>query len=123
MDDVAPAGVGPAPIIDVGVGTPEVRASMLALEAPAKATDCVEAAGLGAAEVLLGFRTLWAESAKPVADNEMQEDELINDVYHTVSDQNIRCNDLGAVHEYIAAVNGYGEVNTIHGHDRLILKG
>ena len=58
MDDVAPAGVGPAPIMDVGVGIPDVRALMLALEAPAKATDWVEAAGLGAAEVLLGFRTL-----------------------------------------------------------------
>ena len=58
MDDVAPAGVGPAPIMDVGVGTPDVRALMLALEAPAKATDWVEAAGLGVAEVLLGFKTL-----------------------------------------------------------------
>ena len=58
IDDVAPAGVGPAPIMDVGVGIPDVRALMLALEAPAKATDWVEAAGLGAAEVLLGLRTL-----------------------------------------------------------------
>ena len=58
MDDVAPAGAGPAPIMDVGVGIPDVRALMLALEAPAKATDWVEAAGLGVAEVLLGFKTL-----------------------------------------------------------------
>ena len=58
MDEVAPAGVGPAPIMDDGVGIPDVRASMLALEASAKATDWVEAAGLGAAEVLLGFKTL-----------------------------------------------------------------
>ena len=57
VDDV-PAGVGPAPIMDVGVGTPDVSASMLALEAPAKATDWVEAAGLGACEVLFGFKTL-----------------------------------------------------------------
>ena len=57
-DPDPPAGVGPAPIMDVGVGIPDVRALMLALEAPAKATDWVEAAGLGAAEVLLGFKTL-----------------------------------------------------------------
>lgn len=73
MDDVAPAGVGPAPIMDVGVGIPDVRALMLALEAPAKATDWVEAAGLGVAEVLLGFRTLRPKSAKRVANNEKQE--------------------------------------------------
>ncbi len=73
MDDVAPAGVGPAPTMDVGVGIPDVRASMLALEAPAKATDWVEAAGLGAAEVLLGFKTLWSKSAKRVANNERPE--------------------------------------------------
>ena len=58
VDGDAPAGVGPAPIMDDGVGIPDVRALMLALEAPAKATDWVEAAGLGAAEVLLGFKTL-----------------------------------------------------------------
>ena len=73
MDDVAPAGVGPAPIMDVGVGIPDVRALMLALEAPAKATDWVETAGLGVAEVLLGFKTLRPMSAKRVADNERQE--------------------------------------------------
>ena len=50
-------------------------------------------------------------------------DVLVNDVYHTVSDQDVGCNDLGAVHEYIAAINGYGEVDTIHGHDGLILEG
>ena len=69
MVDDAPAGVGPAPIIDVGVGTPDVRASILALEAPAKATDWVDAAGSGAWEVLLGFKTLWAKSAKCAVDN------------------------------------------------------
>ena len=59
--------------MDVGVGIPDVRASMLALEAPAKATDWVEAAGLGAAEVLLGFKTLWIKSIKCVADNRGKE--------------------------------------------------
>ena len=72
-DDPPAAGVGPAPIMDVGVGTPDVRALMLALEAPAKATDWVEAAGLGAAEVLLGFKTLWAKSVKRVRNNERED--------------------------------------------------
>ena len=50
------------------------------------------------------------------------EDVLINDVYHTVGDQDVGCNDLSTVHEYIATFNGYGEVDTVHGHDGLILE-
>ena len=110
--------------MDVGVGIPEVSASMLALEAPAKATDWVEAAGLGAADVLLGFKTLWIALVKCVAENERQgRGILVNDVYHTVCDQDVGCNDLSAVHEYVATVNGYSEVDTIHSHDGLILEG
>ena len=62
----APANRAAAPTAAVFIGIAAafdddeaiVRALMLALEAPAKATDWVEAAGLGAAEVLLGFKTL-----------------------------------------------------------------
>lgn len=52
------AGVGAIPTVTIGVGTPDVRGLSVALEAPAKATDWVEAVATGIAEVLLGFRTL-----------------------------------------------------------------
>ena len=54
------AGVGAIPTVIIGVGTPDVRGLSVALEAPAKATDWVEAVATGIAEVLLGFRTLQA---------------------------------------------------------------
>ena len=50
-------------------------------------------------------------------------DVLVNDVCHTVGDQDVGCNNLSAVHEYIATFNGYGEVDTVHGHNGLILEG
>jgi len=55
---VAVAGVGAIPIVMVGVGIPDVRGSLSTLEALAKATDCVDAVGLGIAVVMLGLRTL-----------------------------------------------------------------
>jgi len=57
--DDPPAGVGPIPtMVEVGVGTPDVRGLFDTLEAPAKATDSVEAVGWGIAVVMLGLRTL-----------------------------------------------------------------
>ena len=50
-------------------------------------------------------------------------DVLVNDVYHTIGDQDIGCNDLGAVHEYIATFNSYSEVSTVHGRNGLVLEG
>ena len=54
------AGVGAIPTVIIGVGTPDVSGLSVALEAPAKATDWVEAVATGIAEVLLGFKTLQA---------------------------------------------------------------
>lgn len=62
-DPAPPAGVGAMPTLPVGDGTPEVRGLSLALVAPAKATDWVEAVATGFAEVLLGFKTLEVVSA------------------------------------------------------------
>ena len=45
---------------------------------------------------------------------------LVNDVYYTVGDQDVRCDDLGAVYEDIASLNGDGEVHAIHCHNGLI---
>ena len=47
-------------------------------------------------------------------------DVLVNDVYYTVRDQDVGCDDLSAVHENIASLNGDGEVHAIHGHDGLV---
>ena len=54
------AGVGAIPNVISGVGTPDVRGFSVALEAPAKAMDWVDAVATGIAEVSLGFRTLKA---------------------------------------------------------------
>ena len=59
LEAEADAGVGPAPILEEGVGIPEVRGRSDALEAPANAGDCVGAAGSGVAVVALGLRTFW----------------------------------------------------------------
>ena len=48
----------PPPIGEVGVGTPEVKGTSVALLAPLNATLWVEAMGWGVAMVILGFRTL-----------------------------------------------------------------
>ena len=45
---------------------------------------------------------------------------LVNDVYYTVGDQDVGCDDLGAVYEDIAAIDGNGEVHAVHGHDGLV---
>ena len=50
-------------------------------------------------------------------------DVLVNNVYHTVGDQNIGCDDLSTVDEYITTCNGYGEIDTVHSHDGLVLEG
>lgn len=64
-DDDAPPAVAddwaeatPPAMLDVGVATPDVYGTLLADEAPEKATDCVLAVVLGVAEVALGFKTL-----------------------------------------------------------------
>ena len=51
-----------------------------------------------------------------------KKDVLVNDVYDTVGDQHVGCDDLSAVDEDIATVNGYGEVHAIHGRDRFVLE-
>ena len=50
-------------------------------------------------------------------------DVLVNDVYDTVGDQNVRCNDLGAVDEYIATFNSDSKLGTVHGRNGLVLEG
>lgn len=63
VDEAPPAAddwAAPAPParVAVGVGTPEVYGTSVAVEAPEKAADWVDAVGLGIAIVMLGFRTL-----------------------------------------------------------------
>lgn len=54
---VAAAPVGPMPILDVAVGTPDVNGTSEEDVAPVKAGICVEADGSGIAMLLLGLRT------------------------------------------------------------------
>lgn len=56
---LADAGVGAAPSVAVGVGTPDVSGLSVALEAPVKAGDPPDAEAPGVALVALGFKTLF----------------------------------------------------------------
>lgn len=62
---LAEAGVGAAPSVAVGVGTPAVRGLSVALDAPVNAGDPADAEGVGVALVALGFKTLLDLSRCP----------------------------------------------------------
>lgn len=62
-----PVATAPPPIVDVGVGTPELSPTLDAEEAPEKAAAPVVAEAEGIAMVMLGLRTLSMTWTTPLA--------------------------------------------------------
>jgi hypothetical protein len=98
----------------VGVGRPEVKGTSEAELAPVKAGVPAVADSLGVS-VAMGFKTLCGVSvAFPSRMRPDVLDLLINDMYDTVSNKDVRNNNLGGVDPDAALlVNGDGQVSTI----------
>jgi hypothetical protein len=96
-------------IVVLGAVTPDVNGAEEAELAPPKATDWVDAVGLGVAIMLLGLRTLSCHIStildRPWKRRRQRGYVPINHVNDTIRNQHIGRHDLRAVYKYASILN------------------
>ena len=117
LAEEAPAAA-PPPRVDVGVGIPDVKGTLdETAVAPEKATDWEVAVASGVADVALGLRTLERRERIRFCGKRNKRQGiilLVNHVYDTISDKDIRNDDLGTIDKVTTICNGDGQFLAVH---------